>query len=49
VTHYGSSEKKFFSLEYLNKYKKYYFKNEPHFNKFGHKILAEKLIGIFNN
>ena len=29
---------------YIETYKKYYFKNDPHFNKYGHKILAHKLI-----
>ncbi len=33
---------------YLEIYKKYYFKNDPHFNKIGHKILANKLIDIYN-
>ena len=32
---------------YLETYKKYYFKNDPHFNKIGHKVLANKLIEIF--
>lgn len=32
---------------YLDTYKKYYFKDDPHFNKNGHKILADKLIDIF--
>ena len=32
---------------YLETYKKYYFKNDPHFNKAGHKILAKKLLEIF--
>ena len=32
---------------YLETYKKFYFKNDPHFNKKGHKILAKKLIEIF--
>ena len=32
---------------YLETYKKYYFNNDPHFNKEGHKILADKLIDIF--
>ena len=34
---------------YLETYKKYYFKNDPHFNKIGHKVLANKLIEIFTN
>ena len=32
---------------YLKTYKKYYFKNDPHFNEIGHKVLAKKLIEIF--
>ena len=32
---------------YLDTYKKYYFQNDPHFNKEGHKVLANKLIDIF--
>ena len=32
---------------YLSTYEKYYFKNDPHFNKEGHKVLANKLIEIF--
>ena len=32
---------------YLETYKKYYFKNDPHFNKVGHKVLAKKLLEIF--
>ncbi len=32
---------------YLETYGKYYFKNDPHFNKVGHKILAKKLLEIF--
>ena len=32
---------------YLDTYNKYYFKNDPHFNKEGHKVLANKLIDIF--
>ena len=32
---------------YLETYKKYYFKNDPHFNKVGHIVLAKKLIEIF--
>ena len=35
------------SSSYLETYKKYYFKNDPHFNKIGHKVLAKKLIEIF--
>ena len=34
---------------FLETYNKFYFKNDPHFNKSGHKVLAEKLIEIFNN
>ena len=32
---------------YLETYKKYYFKNDPHFNKIGHKVLAKELIKNF--
>ena len=32
---------------YLQTYKKFYFKNDPHFNKKGHKVLAKELIEIF--
>ena len=32
---------------YLKTYKKYYFKNDPHFNKVGHKVLAKRLLEIF--
>ena len=32
---------------YLETYKKYYFKNDPHFNKTGHKVLAAELIRSF--
>ena len=32
---------------YISTYKKYYFQNDPHFNKEGHKILADKLIDTF--
>ena len=32
---------------YLETYKKYYFKNDPHFNKMGHKVLAAELIRSF--
>ena len=32
---------------YLDTYNKYYFRNDPHFNKEGHKVLANKLIDIF--
>ena len=32
---------------YLETYKKYYFKNDPHFNKMGHKVLAKELIRSF--
>tara|TARA_B100001939_G_C16882374_1_gene591513 strand:- start:125 stop:1234 length:1110 start_codon:yes stop_codon:yes gene_type:complete len=32
---------------FLKTYKKYYFNNDPHFNKEGHKALADKLIEIF--
>ena len=32
---------------FLKTYKKYYFNNDPHFNKKGHKALADKLIEIF--
>ena len=32
---------------YLETYKKYYFKNDPHFNKIGHKVLAKELIRSF--
>ena len=34
---------------FLETYNKFYFKNDPHFNKLGHKVLANKLIGIFKN
>ena len=33
---------------FFKTYKKYYFNNDPHFNKEGHKALADKLIEIFN-
>ena len=32
---------------YLETYKKFYFKNDPHFNKMGHKVLAKELIRSF--
>ena len=32
---------------YLEIYKKFYFKNDPHFNKIGHKVLAKELIKSF--
>ncbi len=32
---------------YLSTYEKYYFLNDPHFNKEGHKVLGKKLIEIF--
>jgi len=32
---------------FLETYKKYYFKNDPHFNQKGHEVLALKLIEIF--
>ncbi len=32
---------------YLETYNKYYFQNDPHFNKEGHKVLANKLVEIF--
>ena len=32
---------------YLETYKNYYFKNDPHFNKMGHKVLAKELIRSF--
>ena len=32
---------------FLKTYKQYYFNNDPHFNKEGHKALADKLIEIF--
>ncbi len=32
---------------FLDTYNTYYFKNDPHFNKEGHKVLANKLIEIF--
>ena len=35
------------STSFLKTYEKYYFKNDPHFNKNGHQILAQKLIEIF--
>ena len=31
---------------YIETYKKYYFKNDPHFNKEGHIVLADKLIEL---
>ena len=34
---------------FLETYNKFYFKNDPHFNKSGHKVLANKLIEIFKN
>ena len=35
------------NTSFLDIYKKYFFKNDPHFNKIGHKILADKLIQEF--
>lgn len=32
---------------YLETYKKYYFRNDPHFNKEGHLVLAKKLVELF--
>mgnify|MGYP005697508483 FL=1 len=39
--------KKMNNSSYLETYKKYYFKNDPHFNKIGHKVLAAELIRSF--
>jgi hypothetical protein len=33
---------------YLEVYKKYYFWNDVHFNKKGNKLIADRLIGVFN-